>query len=443
MSTLRFTDSSQWRSVEEHLAAAVGERFAFALTRHVGDDTEGPVLVVDDVLLIGDEEVEHDRTGWSIKEDALDRVHNRALGAGAGLVEFHNHHLGPPGFSRTDEKTIEPMASYVIDMLGKPYGAAVWAHGAVHADWFRISNGQLQRGTLRSVTVVGDYLRVLNAEERREQRFDRQIPIVGAQGQAALLKLRVAVVGNGGTGSHAVSLLSYLGVRDLLLLDSDLIEASNLNRVVTAEAADVGAPKTFVARRRVLSLDRDANVRTQDALSPTQISAELLGADLIVGCVDHDGPRHRLNQVAVEMGIPYVDMATGVDPEVDPVAVGGRVAFVLPGGPCLGCTEELASLEVARWYKPADQQALDRRHGYGMDDPSPSVVHLNGLTANAAMAEIMAWISGVRPPALRLDIDLVGESSTPGVRVAPSGDSARREGCVECSWRYQKDDEAA
>ncbi len=193
----------------------------------------------------------------------------------------------------------------------------------------------------------------------------------------------------------------------------------------------------------MLALDRDAYVRTLDALSPTQVSAELLGADLIVGCVDHDGPRHRLNELAVEMGIPYVDIATGVDTEVDPVAVGGRVAFVLPGGPCLGCTEELDPLEVARWYKPADQQALDRLHGYGTDDPSPSVVHLNGLTVNAAAAEIVAWASGVRPPAFRLDIDLLGRSSSPGLRIAPSGDSSRREGCVECSWRYAKRDESA
>lgn len=444
MSTLRFANKAHWDELEDHFTDATGERFAFALTRTLTNGRDGPVLRVEDVELIRDDEVEHDMTGSTIRDAALDRVHNRAITGQLGLVEFHNHSHGPPGFSHTDELALGPMADYVIDLLdGRPYGAGVWADRAVHADWFRPGSGGSERGTFRSVAVVSDRLRILNARELEEARFARQLPILGRAGNAILRALRVAVVGSGGTGSHAITLLAYLGIRDFVLLDDDIVETTNLNRVVTAEPADINAPKTLVAKRRVLSLDPDARVETMPGLTPTGKHPELVGVDLIVGCVDNDGPRHRLNEIALGAGVPYIDVGTGVDTEVNPPATGARIAFVLPGGPCLSCTEELDPTEVGRWYKPADQRELDRVHGYGTDEAAPSVVHLNGLAVNAAIGEIVAWITGARPPARRLNVDLDGDPVLHGTRVMPSTHTTRRRGCVDCSWLYSSDPDSS
>jgi hypothetical protein len=330
------------------------------------------------------------------------------------------------------------MAEYVIDLLkGRPYGAAIWAGGVLQAEWFSSRDGSIQRGVFRSVTVLSDRFRRLNGPRASgDERFNRQIPILGEAGQDAIRSLRVAVVGAGGTGSHAITLLAYLGVRDFVLLDGDLIESTNLNRVVTADLADIDAPKVFVARRRVLMLDPEANIRVFPGLTQKGEHPELLEVDLIVGCVDNDGPRHRLNEITIDAGVPYVDIGTGVDTKLDPPATGARISFMLPGAPCLTCTEELDPLEVGRWYKPAEQQRLDRAHGYGLAEPTPSVVHLNGLAVNTAVAEIVAWITGARSPARRLDIDLVGDPALPGVRVAPSRDTHRRSGCVDCAWKH-------
>jgi hypothetical protein len=205
---------------------------------------------------------------------------------------------------------------------------------------------------------------------------------------------------------------------------------------VTAEPPDIGTPKTLVARRRVLALDHDATVRTRPGLTPHGDHPELGEVDLVIGCVDDDGPRHRLNELALDAGVPYLDIGTGVDSRLDPPAMGARVALVLPGGPCLTCTAELDPTEVGRWYKPPGQQELDRAGGYGTPGPAPSVVHLNGLAVSTALAEVVAWVTGARPPALRLDIDVNGNPGFPGTRIAPSADRARRPGCVDCSWRY-------
>jgi hypothetical protein len=433
MSSLKFTQPTHWDRIHTHLAAAAGERFAFALTTVLSPTgTDGPILQVVDVMLIDDSDVDHDTTGWYIANQALDRVHNQAVRTGCGLVEFHNHRFGPPGFSHTDEAGLAPTVAYLLDLLPHmTYGAAVWADGALHAEWWR-PTGDIARGVFRTVTVLGEQLRVLNAAPIRDERFARQLPLLGAQVQGAIRRLRVAVVGAGGTGSHLTVNLAYLGFRDVVVLDDDTVEQTNLNRLVTAELADIGTPKNTVARRRMRGIDPNIKVQTMPALTPTGAHPELHDVDLIIGCVDDDGPRQRLNQIAIDSRTPYIDIATGVDARAQPAAIGGRVVLVIPGGPCLTCHHELDSAEIARWAKTTEQRALDREHGYGTGIANPSVVHLNGITVNAALAELIAWLSGARQPAQFLDIDLVGRPAHPGLQIGPRQARQPDVGCIDC-----------
>ena len=435
MSTLKFTKARYWDQIEQHFADAKGERFAFVLTNTISNDTAGPVLEVVEVVLVDDRDIDHDPSGWYLADRALDPIHNHAASVGHGLVEFHNHHLGPPGFSDTDENALAPMVNYALDLLGgTPYGAAVWAHGVVHADWWRPDGrGGVERNRFRTVTVLGDHLRVLNARPVTDKRFARQLPLLGPDAQAAIAAMRVAVVGAGGTGSQVALNLTYLGFRDVLVLDDDLVDMTNLNRMVTADHADIGSPKTVVARRRMRAVDPLIQVRALPGLTVIGDHAELHDVDLIIGCVDHDGPRHRLNQIAVATRTPYIDIATGVDDTGERATLGGRVVLVVPDGPCLTCLDELDSAEITRWTKPAAQQALDRLHGYGTNSANPSVIYLNGLAVNAAFAELAAWLSGARPPARWLDIDLLGNPTRPGSQIAPRQVTGPDPGCIDCA----------
>lgn len=436
MSSIRFTDPHHWSAIESHLAAARGERFAFGFTDLLSNEANEPTVEVVGVALIDDRDVEREANGWCVSDSALDRVHNQAAAAGHGLIEFHNHGLGPPGFSRTDDAALERMVPYMIEFLGRPYAAAVWAQGTVHAEWWRAgADGNVERSEFTTVLVLGDHLQVLNARAVDGGRFARQLPLLGPSGQAAIASLRVALVGAGGTGSHAALQLAYMGFRDVVILDGDSVEETNLNRLVTADRADLGLPKNVVAKRRLQGIDQGCRVEVRGALTPGGALHELLDVDLIVGCVDHDGPRQRLNQIAIATRTPYVDIATGVDAGVDPPAVGGRVILVRPGRPCLTCLNELDSAEVGRWAKPVEQQALDRLHGYGTDATNPSVVYLNGLAVSAALAEIAAWIAGSRPPADWLEIDLFGEPGRPGTHVGPLEVGEPVHTCIDCARR--------
>ncbi len=196
MSSLKFVDPHHWDAVEGHLTAGKGERFAFVHGRVLATTSDGPVVEVIDVELIADTDVRSDATGWYITDAALDRVHNAAVAGGYALVEFHNHHRGPAGFSRTDESGLEPMANYVTDLLpGRPYGAGVYADGHVHVEHWTPTNADLERGTFRSVVVLGNQLRVVNAvPTAASDRHARQANVIGAPGSNFLYLPSVSTI---------------------------------------------------------------------------------------------------------------------------------------------------------------------------------------------------------------------------------------------------------
>ena len=202
MSTLKFTDPDHWNGIERHLAQVSGARFAFAYTRTISNTAAGPVLEVVETILVDELDTTRGIDGWYLSDQVLDHVHNHALATGYGIVEFHNHHHGPPGFSHVDEDALAPTVDYCLKLLGgRPYGAAVWADGAVHADWWRLNgHGRVERGQFSTLTVLGDQLRVLNATPTAEERLARQLPLFGTRTQAAIATMRGSVVGGGGLG---------------------------------------------------------------------------------------------------------------------------------------------------------------------------------------------------------------------------------------------------
>jgi sulfur-carrier protein adenylyltransferase/sulfurtransferase len=132
--------------------------------------------------------------------------------------------------------------------------------------------------------------------------YSRQLLLkeVGPEGQAALARARVLVVGLGGLGSPVLQYLAGAGVGHLGLIDADVLDASNLHRQPLYRLSDVGLPKTELARRAVIDINPSVQVETHALRLDADNALELIRAfDIVVDCSDNFRTKYLINDAAV------------------------------------------------------------------------------------------------------------------------------------------------
>lgn len=140
-------------------------------------------------------------------------------------------------------------------------------------------------------------------------------------GKPAVERLRgakVAVFGLGGVGSYAAEALARSGVGTLVLIDSDVIDVTNINRQLYALHSTIGRPKVEVARERIADIDPACRVETYQMLFMPESDVGLLeGCDWIVDAIDTVTAKLFLAQYAREHGVGLVS-AMGTGNKTDP-----------------------------------------------------------------------------------------------------------------------------
>ncbi|MFT5286831.1 MAG: molybdopterin/thiamine biosynthesis adenylyltransferase [Planctomycetota bacterium] len=166
-------------------------------------------------------------------------------------------------------------------------------------------------------------------------RFDRQrrFAPLGPEGQSALEASRVLIVGCGATGGILAQELVRAGVGEIVLVDRDIVELSNLPRQVLFAEADAtqGSLKVEAARRTLSSIGGPTQLITHaDHLDADNLGEYAAGCDLILDGTDNLPTRYLINDYCVEAGLPWI--YSGV------VGSSGLILPVLPGkSACLRC----------------------------------------------------------------------------------------------------------
>jgi molybdopterin/thiamine biosynthesis adenylyltransferase len=149
------------------------------------------------------------------------------------------------------------------------------------------------------------------------------LPEIGRDGQAALLRSHVAIVGVGAVGSRTAELLCRAGVGRLTLIDHDYVEFSNLPRqtLYTWLDAEQGMPKAEAARRQLNGIMPTCQVFAYVGdLNEDNIDSLLAGADAVADGTDNIETRYLINDWCVEHEIPWVYAgAVGMKASVFPV----------------------------------------------------------------------------------------------------------------------------
>lgn len=159
---------------------------------------------------------------------------------------------------------------------------------------------------------------------------------MSAEAVPALAERRVLLVGVGGLGCPAASVLAASGIGTLRLLDDDVVEPSNLPRQLLYGPGDVGQPKVEVAARALHASHPALKVETVrgrfDAEQPELAPFE--GVDLVLDCVDGFEEKLALSDLCRRRGLPLIHAGA--------LRTEGQLLPVLPGGPCLRCLFEEA-----------------------------------------------------------------------------------------------------
>ena len=282
-----------------------------------------------------------------------------------GLVLLHSH----PGASQwqhmsgADRDTESSYAYLVREITGHPLVGMTLATGdytwsARH--WDRGTGRQADCYHSTNVRVVGDKLSVswndsLLPPPGATNRQTRTVNSWGEHCQADLARRRVLVVGAGSIGLDVALRLAASGVCQLTVMDFDMVELHNLDRLIGATIRDarLKRPKVHVAhresRRAATASDFRLEVSEYSICEPEGLSLAL-DHDIIFCCVDSPWARTVLNALAYSDLIPVIDGGMSIDtfPDGKMRNATWRSHVVRPQRPCMSCNGQLDPARAAR-----------------------------------------------------------------------------------------------
>lgn len=128
--------------------------------------------------------------------------------------------------------------------------------------------------------------------------------------QNILKSTKVALLGLGGVGSHALYDLVALGVHNIRGVDFDKIELSNLNRQILYNESDIGHLKTEIAKKKILQFLPQANIEfyNKKISCANDIEDIISGQDVVISVLDQ--PREKiidwLNEACIKQNVPFI-----------------------------------------------------------------------------------------------------------------------------------------
>ena len=159
------------------------------------------------------------------------------------------------------------------------------------------------------------------------KRYEANAGTLGSEGQKRLLRSKALVAGLGGLGGHVVEQLVRCGVGELVGVDADQFDETNLNRQLLSDLNSIGLGKTEAARSRVAEIN-DAVEFHPFACKLEDLEDNVYdGVDLIFDCLDSIPSRLHLQDMGERYDVPLVHGAIG--------GWYGQVAIVWPGSKLL------------------------------------------------------------------------------------------------------------
>ena len=135
----------------------------------------------------------------------------------------------------------------------------------------------------------------------------RQMSIVTRSEQQRFKDAKITVIGCGGIGGQTIEMLARMGVGELVLVDEDAFDISNLNRQTLATLSDVGLDKSAVAKDKIRLINPYVKVTSFNKhVDETNIDKIISDSDIVIDALDNVLTRVIVSRKAKEKEIPYI-----------------------------------------------------------------------------------------------------------------------------------------
>lgn len=346
--------------------------------------------------------------------DYVLRAASVAAQKGGGIALLHSHPFGRQWqeMSAPDYDAETSFAILAREITGQPLLGMTYAgqDGAWSARFWDTETDTPRPLHCESVRVVDRALKVnwnsaLLPVPPVDETLVRTVNCWGPSTQADFARMRILVVGVGTIGLDIAIRLVAAGVQHIGLLDFDVIEPWNLDRLLDATLWDVllGRSKLEHAERVLRRNARSGNLDLElidGSVCDLTVFSKVLDYDLVICAVDdRPWPRSVLNAIPYTDLIPVVDGGVHVDLHADDRTMRNatwRAHILRPGRPCMACLGQLQLGAVQ-----ADKQNLWNDPAYIAGVPAvnrPQSQNVGMFAAGAAAALLSQLICFVANP---------------------------------------------
>ncbi|WP_010322668.1 molybdopterin-synthase adenylyltransferase MoeB [Marinobacterium stanieri] len=184
---------------------------------------------------------------------------------------------------------------------------------------------------------------MMNDQELMRYSRSIMLPEVDIAGQEAWRQARVLILGLGGLGGPVAAYLAAAGVGELVLVDDDEVEASNLQRQIIHSEEACGQAKVESAAASLSAINSGVKVVTRaERLQGEALQQQVADMDLVLDCSDNFATRFALNKACFATGTPLVSGAA--------IRFDGQISVYDPRDPESPCYQCL--------YRTGDDEAL-------------------------------------------------------------------------------------
>lgn len=396
--------------------------------------TENDLLIQKDDLL-------------SVTPEAMLRITRLAQQNKSSICMVHTHPMvdGPVDFSYADDLGNSRSFKFFNRMLPDATNSClVWDGNMKHvAGRIYPSQKSSNWAVIEDVEITGYPTMIkstpngkLPLSTQHQDKFDRQVSILGKAGQESLAQKHVIITGAGGIGSNIAVLLAHAGIGKLTIIDYDIIDETNLPRVIGATMEDVlnKVPKVDIIKRYISNVAPDCEVVTyQTPVEDPGLQPLLTEADAIICATDSTRSRALLNQLCQQYYIPLLDLGVQFKANTESgklINEIGKVNLVLPGTPCLVCTGHIDPERLRIEGLSDHQREILEQDGYiqGIDEPEPSMMPYNMEVAARGTQILIAQLTGLRS----IDSNLYERFAFLGLAGRPHFKHVRKAADPEC-----------